>query len=91
MLRKPVCFKGRKPRMFQALFLNEDKSQNVEVLEEEQIDFARVQEHLKKGGSVFITSKNSQKLKLSTPRKTKNPSQHRSRMRTITSFYLDRV
>lgn len=50
--------------MFQALFLHNNNKRDVEVLEGNQIDFGRVQEHLRKGGSVFITSKKSQKLDL---------------------------
>jgi hypothetical protein len=51
-------------QMFQALFLHNNNKRDVEVLEGKQIDFGRVQEHLRKGGSVFITSKKSQKLDL---------------------------
>jgi hypothetical protein len=51
-----------KPSMFQVLLLNNNKSQDVEVQESEQVDFIQVKEHLKNGGSVFITSKNTQKI-----------------------------
>jgi hypothetical protein len=51
-------------QMFQALFLHNNKRHDVEVLEDKKIDFHRVQEHLKNGGSGFITSKESQKLDL---------------------------
>jgi hypothetical protein len=64
MLKESIQRKRERPQVFQALFLNNDKSQNVEVHEARQIDFMRVQEHLERGGSVFITSKNSQKLKM---------------------------
>ena len=37
-------------------------SEDVEVQEAKQVDFFQVKEHLKNGGSVFITSKESQKL-----------------------------
>jgi len=50
-----------KPSIFQVLLLN-NKSQDVEVQESEQVDFSQVKEHLKNGGSVFITSKNTQKI-----------------------------
>jgi hypothetical protein len=50
--------------MFQALFLHNNKRQDVEILEYKQIDFEKVQEHLRNGGSIFITSKKSQKLDL---------------------------
>jgi len=71
MLKEPFQVKCQKQRTFQSLFLSNDKSQEVQVLEDEQIDFAKVQEHLKNGGSVFITSKNSQKLRLEAPRKSR--------------------
>ena len=63
-MKESIQRKRERPQVFQALFLNNDKSQNVEVQEAQQIDFMRVQEHLERGGSVFITSKNSQKLKM---------------------------
>ena len=47
--------------LFQILLLNNDSDQDVEVQESEQVNFLRVKEHLKNGGSVFITSKESQK------------------------------
>lgn len=58
-----VEIKGEKPQTFQVVFLRNDCSQEVEVHEAEQVDFLKIQEHLKRGESVFITSKNSQKLK----------------------------
>ena len=67
MLSKLVEFKGEKPQTFQVVFLRNDCSQEVEVHEAKQVDFLKIQEHLKRGESVFITSKNSQKLK--APRK----------------------
>ena len=36
--------------------------EDVEVQEAKQVDFLQVKEHLKNGGSVFITSKDSQKI-----------------------------
>ena len=67
MLSKLVEFKGGKPQTFQVMFLRNDCSQEVEVHEAEKINFLKIQEHLERGESVFITSKNSQKLK--APRK----------------------
>jgi hypothetical protein len=52
-----------KPRVFQVLLLD-NSSQDVEIQEAEQVDFLRVEKHLAHGGSVFITSKNSQKIPL---------------------------
>jgi hypothetical protein len=54
--------KRTKPSVFQVLLLDKDDSEDVEVQEAKQVDFFQVKEHLKNGGSVFITSKGSQKL-----------------------------
>lgn len=54
--------KKLKPSIFQVLLLANNRSQDVEVQESEQVDFSQVKEHLKNGGSVFITSKNTQKI-----------------------------
>jgi hypothetical protein len=62
MLKKITEAKKEKAKLFQVILLNNDATQGVEVQEAEQVDFLRVQKHLKYGGSVFITSKNSQKL-----------------------------
>jgi hypothetical protein len=48
--------------LFQVLLLDNDSSEDVEVQESKHVDFFQVKEHLKNGGSVFITSKDSQKL-----------------------------
>ena len=61
-------YKKTKTSTFQVLLLDNSKSQDVEVQEAEQVDFWRVKEHLKNGGSVFITSKDTQKI---PPPKTK--------------------
>jgi hypothetical protein len=54
--------KKTKTPVFQVLLLDNDASQDVEVQEAEQVNFCQVKEHLKNGGSVFITSKESQKM-----------------------------
>ena len=54
--------KKTKPSVFQVLLLDNGDSEDVEVQEAKQVDFFQVKEHLKNGGSVFITSKGSQKL-----------------------------
>lgn len=64
MLKEACQDKRQKQRLFQSLFLSNGKSQKVTVMEDEYIDFGEVQKHLNNGGSVFITSKNSQKLRL---------------------------
>ena len=51
-----------KPTLFQVLLLDNDASEDIEVKEAKQVNFFQVKEHLKNGGSVFITSKHSQKL-----------------------------
>jgi hypothetical protein len=58
-----VVEKKRRQSVFQVLLLANNQTQDVEVQEAEQVDFNQVQAHLKSGGSVFITSKNSQKIK----------------------------
>ena len=57
--------KKSKASVFQVLLLDNRDSQDVEVQESKQVDFYQVKEHLKNGGSVFITSRRSQKLKYS--------------------------
>ena len=69
MLNKSIEVKNEKPLMFQVSLLNNNVAQEVEVQEAEHVDFLRVQEYLKHGGAVFITSKRSQKLSL--PRENK--------------------
>ena len=54
--------KKTKPAVFQVLLLDNGDSEDVEVQEAKQVDFSHVKEHLKNGGSVFITSKGSQKI-----------------------------
>ena len=57
-------FANKKTRAptFQVLLLSNDADEQVEVQEADQVDFFQVQEHLKNGGSVFITPKEAQKL-----------------------------
>lgn len=62
MLKSITAVKQDKPLMFQVLLLDNDKGEDVEVEEAEYVDFERVEEHLSHGGSVFITSKRSQKI-----------------------------
>jgi len=85
MLNSFFTVKKEKSPVFQVLLLDNDASQDVEVQEAKQVDFARVQEHLAHGGSVFITSKNSQKI---TPPKGKKTPQNKN-ARRVTAFYLD--
>lgn len=55
-------FENKKVPVFQVLLLDNGNSDDVEVQEAEQVNFFQVKEHLKSGGSVFITSKDSQKI-----------------------------
>jgi hypothetical protein len=70
MLNSAFAVKKEKSPVFQVLLLDNDANQEVEDQEAEQVDFVRVQEHLARGGSVFITSKNSQKIALPKEKKT---------------------
>jgi hypothetical protein len=63
MLKEPFQDKRQKQRLFQSVFLSNDRSQEVMIMEDKNIDFEEVQKHLDNGGSVFITSKNSQKVR----------------------------
>ncbi len=54
--------KKTKPSIFQVLLLDNNADQDVVVHESEQVDFSHVKEHLQNGGSVFITSKDNQKI-----------------------------
>ena len=56
-----IATKKTKTPTFQILLLENDASDYVEVQEADQVDFFQVRKHLKNGGSVFITSKYSQK------------------------------
>ncbi len=60
MLKNSI--ENKKAPVFQVLLLDNSPSDNVEVQEAHQVNFLLVKEHLKNGGSVFITSKNSQKI-----------------------------
>jgi len=48
--------------VFQVLLLENDATLNVTVHQASQVDYSTVKEHLEKGGSVFITTKEHQKL-----------------------------
>ena len=53
--------KGKFP-IFQVLLLDNAAGDDVEVQEAEEVNFFQVKEHLRNGGSVLITSKESQKM-----------------------------
>jgi hypothetical protein len=54
--------KKTKPPTFQVLLIDNNANDDVRVQEAEYVDFYNVKQHLKNGGSVFITSKNTQKI-----------------------------
>lgn len=88
MLKEILEVKRAVPQVFQVLLLGNDASQDVEVEENEQVDFLRIQEHLNRGGSVFITSKRSQKI--APPKPQKAPRKNLGTV-TATAFYFDHV
>jgi hypothetical protein len=89
MLRELLGVKSEKSQMFQVLLLRNDASQEVEVQEAEQVDFLSVQEHLKQGGSVFITSKRSQKIAMH--KEKKKALRNKNGTRKVTAFYFDHL
>jgi hypothetical protein len=80
ILKSLVTVKKEKARVFQVLLLDNNEGDYVEVQESRDVDFARVEEHLAHGGSVFITSKNSQKIALPKAKPRRN------RTRNVTAF-----
>jgi hypothetical protein len=89
MLKEILEVKREKSRVFQVLLLHNDASQDVELQEVEEVDFLSVQDHLKQGGAVFITSKNSQKLKV--PMVKEKDYRNANEMKTVTAFYFDHI
>jgi len=87
MLKNMVEVRKEEKLVFQVLFLDNDGSQ-VEVQEAGEVDFLSVQRHLDRGQSVFITSKNAQKLP--TPKKMK-PRQNMKNTRWVTAYYFTHV
>ena len=65
-----IATKEAKTPMFQVLLLDNDATDFVEVQEAEHVDFFQVRMHLKNGGSVFITSKASQKQLYPKPKRS---------------------
>ncbi len=69
--------KKTRPSVFQVLLLDKDHSEDVEVQEAKIVNFSQVKEHLKNGGSVFITSKGSEKLSFPKTKAQQNYSRSR--------------
>jgi hypothetical protein len=88
MLKGIVEAKKEKVRVFQVLMLSNNASQKVEVQEDEKVDFLKVQEHLQQGGSVFITSKRSQKIALP---KEKKALRNKGDKKKVMFFYFDHL
>lgn len=84
MLNKILEFERIKPQDFQVLFLRNDATQEVEIHEVAEVDFSTVKERLERGDSVFITSKNTQKVK--PPKLRSNPDRNIKR-RLATAVY----
>jgi hypothetical protein len=49
-------------RLFQVFFLKNDRRQSVYIDEAEEVDLPEIKKHLTRGESVFITSREEQKL-----------------------------
>jgi hypothetical protein len=89
MLKGILEVKKANPQIFQVMLLDNDANEEVEVHENETVDFLRIQEHLRNGGSVFITSKSSQKIVLPTVKK--KALRKNSGNVKVTAFYFDHV
>jgi hypothetical protein len=79
------CGTPKQKNKFQVLFLRNDSSLQVEVYDVKRVDFQEIQEHLKQGESVFITSQPSQKVNGPKP-KSAGAS---LKTRVATAFALD--
>ena len=89
MLREMLKAEKSNPRrQFQILFLRNDASQEVEVQEVKHVDFFTLQERLEHGESVFITSKNAQKIKAPRPKST---APRNMKTKLATAFYLEGI
>lgn len=87
MLKDFVEVEKEKTLLFQVLFLDSNGSQ-VEVQEEPNVDFMRVQSHLKNGGSVFITSRDSEKLTMPKQKRARQSMKDRG---WIMASYFSKV
>ena len=90
MLRELLRADDQKECTFQTMLLKNDASREVEILEDREVDFGIIQEHLRQGDSVFITSKPAQKLTMPTLN-TKRAPRKRKAVRTVTALYFDHV
>jgi hypothetical protein len=60
----PFSISAEKPMLFQIFFLSNNQSQDVEVVETDEIDCGEIIQRLKMGESVFINHKNPHNLSL---------------------------
>jgi hypothetical protein len=60
-MSKTVIENKKKEDPFQLFFLKNDATQNVEVVELNEINFEELKSRLEKGESIFITRKQEQK------------------------------
>jgi hypothetical protein len=88
---KLVESRPTKQRVFQVMLLHNNARQEVEVQEDREIDFLQLWNHLEKGGSAFITSKNSQKLRIPKQQTQKSQNENDSEIRTITTYYFNHI
>lgn len=63
-------------------------SDDVKVEEADRVDFLQVKEHLRNGGAVFITSKESQKLQRPKRKAQDNYAKSRRNLRVRFHHYL---
>jgi hypothetical protein len=89
MLKEIMEINGEKSHTFQVMLLKNDLSDEVEIHETGRVDFLRIHAHLSDGGSVFITSKPSQKQAMPKFKAKKTP--RRKPLKTVTAFYFDHV
>jgi hypothetical protein len=61
-----VAREPEKRPVFQLIFLNSDKDENVEVKEVDEIDFVEVKMRVEKGDSVFMTKRENEKIDVSS-------------------------
>jgi hypothetical protein len=88
MLRGLLRSDSEKEYTFQTMLLENDTTKEVDIYESQEVDFCQIKEHLRKGGSVFITSKPSQKLN-PQPINHKRTPRKRKAVKTVTAFYFD--
>jgi hypothetical protein len=72
-----ILNKKTKIPVFQVLLLDNKASEGVEVQEATRVNFLQVKEHLQNGGSVFITSKDAQKIAFPKTKLQQNYSKSR--------------